>query len=90
MKTVTTTVKYNDCSGDWHRSGIRAVIGLSIRGRVIWPVIGISLAFGRSSKDEQAQLGKLMGSTHEGIHKQGWQGVIHKFSSGNERKSVSR
>ena len=32
----------------------------------------------------------VIGSTDEGIHKQGLQGVIHKFSSGNERKSVSR
>ena len=53
-------------------------------------MIGINLAFGQSLEDEQAPPRKLMGSTHEGIHKQGWQGVIHIFFSGNERKSVSK
>ena len=53
-------------------------------------MIGISPAFGRSLEDEQALPGKLMGSTHEGIHKQGWRGVIEFFFLGNERKSVSK
>ena len=46
-----------------------------IRGRVIWPVIGISLAFGRSSEDERGSSWAL--HTKEFISKDGEESYIN-------------